>query len=261
MTGVQDIFGRLLREIGHYLAAAPGSRLRQRVALRGLDERLLADSGITRAMAERCRLFRRGGSEDAAAEPIASAHPDSDPRASPAKGRLVVRDSTLADMPAIRTIYAHHVVHGLASFEEVAPSTAEMVVRRAAVLAAGLPYLAAEIDGRVVGYSYATAYRPRPAYRHTIKVSVYVAHDSRGQGIGKALMQTLMARCAAGPWRQLVAVIGDSGNAGSIGLHRSLGFHHVGTLEAVGFKCGRWVDTVIMQCALTTEDGTICSAH
>lgn len=260
MTGALDIFGRLVREIGHYLATAPGSRLRQRAALRGLDERLLADIGITRAMAERCRLFR-GGSEDTAAEPIASAHPDPNPRPSAAKGRLVVRDSTLADMPAIRTIYAHHVIHGLASFEEVAPATVEMIARRAAVRDAGLPYLAAEIDGRVAGYSYATAYRPRPAYRHTIEVSVYVAHDSRGQGVGKALLRALMARCAAGPWRQLVAVIGDSGNAGSIGLHRSLGFHHVGTLEAVGFKCGRWVDTVIMQCPLTTEGRTIRSAH
>ncbi len=189
------------------------------------------------------RILRRAGRGPSAA-------PD---RAPAPAGRLLVRDASLADMAEIQAIYAHHVVHGLASFEEAPPSISDMIARRAAVLAAGLPYLAAEIEGRVVGYSYATGYRPRPAYRHTLEVSVYVEQGCRGRGVGKALMRELMARCAAGPWRQLVAVIGDSGNAGSIALHRSLGFRPVGTLEAVGYKHDRWVDTVIMQYALNGE--------
>ncbi len=191
-----------------------------------------------------CRILRRDGRGHAAAADRAPA---------PA-GRFVVRDASLADMAEIQAIYAHHVIHGLASFEEAPPPISDMIARRAAVLAAGLPYLAAEADHRVVGYSYASGYRPRPAYRHTLEVSVYVEQGCRGRGVGKALMRELMARCAAGPWRQLVAVIGDSGNAGSIGLHRSLGFRPVGTLEAVGFKHDRWVDTVIMQYALNGED-------
>jgi phosphinothricin acetyltransferase len=125
-----------------------------------------------------------------------------------------------------------------------------MLARRASVLDLGLPYLAAEAAGQVVGYSYATGYRPRPAYRHTIEDSVYVAERMQGRGIGRALLSALIARCETGPWRQMVAVIGDSGNAGSIALHRQQGFRLVGTFEAVGFKLGRWVDTVLMQRAL-----------
>ncbi len=158
-----------------------------------------------------------------------------------------VRDAVSADMAEIQEIYAHHVLHGLATFEEVPPSAAEMTGRRAAVLAAGLPYLAAEIDGRVVGYSYATAFRARPAYRYTVEDSVYVRDGMAGRGIGVALLAELIRRCEAGPWRQMIAVIGDSANAASISLHRRLGFVHAGTLAAVGFKLGRWVDTVQMQ--------------
>ncbi len=165
-----------------------------------------------------------------------------------------VRDAAAADMPAIQAIYAHHVLHGLATFEEVPPSVDDMVARRAAVLNAGLPYLAAWIDERVVGYAYATAYRPRPAYRHTIEDSVYVAQGSSGRGIGSALLRALIERCERGPWRQMLAVIGNSGNTGSIALHRSLGFEPIGTLHAVGFKLGRWVDTVLMQRALGDGD-------
>ena len=159
-------------------------------------------------------------------------------------------------MPAIQAIYAHHVLHGLATFEEVPPSTTELLSRRDVVLKAGLPYLAAEIEGQLVGYSYATFYRPRPAYRHTVEDSVYVADRFAGRGIGSALLSELITRCSTGPWRQMLAVIGNSGNAGSIALHRRLGFRHVGTLTAVGFKLGRWVDTVVMQRPLGDGDAT-----
>ena len=168
-----------------------------------------------------------------------------------------VRDAEDGDMADIQSIYSRHVLHGLATFEEAPPSVAEMADRRAAVLAAGLPYLAAEIDGRVVGYSYATSFRPRPAYRHTIEDSVYVREGMGGHGIGVALLSALVSRCEVGPWRQMVAVIGDSGNAASIALHRRLGFRHTGTLAAVGFKLGRWVDTVQMQRSLGAGDTTL----
>lgn len=170
---------------------------------------------------------------------------------------VVVRDATEADLPAIQSIYARHVLHGLATFEEVPPTTDELSGRRAAVLQLGLPYLVAEVDGRIAGYSYATTYRARPAYRYTIEDSVYVQDQYAGQGIGKALLGTLIARCETGPWRQMLAIIGNSGNAGSIGLHRSLGFEPVGTLKAVGFKLGRWVDTVLMQRGLGAGSVTL----
>lgn len=169
---------------------------------------------------------------------------------------VLVRDATEADMVAIQAIYAHYVLDGLATFEQVPPSTEEMVSRRASVLGARLPYLVAEIRGRVVGYCYATSYRPRPAYRHTIEDSVYVANGLGGRGISSLLLKALIARCEQGPWRQMLAVIGNSGNAGSIGLHRSLGFQPVGTLIAVGCKLGQWVDTVLMQ--RTLGDGATC---
>jgi phosphinothricin acetyltransferase len=160
-------------------------------------------------------------------------------------------------MASVQTIYAHHVLHGLATFEEVPPSADELLSRRASVLKLGLPYLVAELDGRVVGYSYATAYRSRPAYRYTIEDSVYVADGLGGQGIGTALLDALIARCEIGPWRQMLAVVGDSGNEGSIALHRRLGFQPVGTLKAVGFKLGRWVDTVLMQRELGEGRGAL----
>lgn len=172
------------------------------------------------------------------------------------KGAVLVRDAQASDMVAVQAIYAHHVLHGLATFEEVPPGVEEIQSRRAAVLAAGLPYLVAEIGGQVMGYAYATAYRPRPAYRHTVEDSVYVAEGQGGRGIGAALLGALIARCEAGPWRQMVAVIGNSGNAGSIALHRRMGFGEVGTLRSVGFKLGRWVDTVLMQRAIGPGDGT-----
>ncbi len=170
---------------------------------------------------------------------------------------ITLRDATEADMAAVLAIYADHVLHGLASFEETPPGLDEMLARRAAVRQLGLPYLVAEAGGAVVGYSYATAYRPRPAYRFTVEDSVYVADGLGGRGIGSALLGELIARCEAGPWRQMFAVIGDSGNAASLGLHRSLGFAPVGTLRSVGFKFGRWVDTVLMQRPLGPGDETL----
>ena len=170
---------------------------------------------------------------------------------------LIIRDARDADMDAIQAIYAAHVLRGLASFEEVPPTPGEMRERRASVLKLGLPYIAAERNGTIVGYSYATTYRPRRAYRYTVENSVYIAEGLGGNGIGTALLRELIARCEAGPWRQMIAVIGDSANAGSIALHRRLGFQMVGTLPAVGFKFGRWVDSVLMQRALGAGDTTL----
>lgn len=163
---------------------------------------------------------------------------------------MIVRDARPEDMAAVQAIYAAEVLRGLASFEEVPPDAPAMETRRQAVVALGLPWLVAERDGHVAGYAYASSYRPRPAYRHTVECSVYVDAAVRGRGIARALMAELIARCERDGWRQMIAVIGDSGNAASIGLHAAMGFRNVGTLEAVGFKFGRWVDSVLMQRAL-----------
>jgi phosphinothricin acetyltransferase len=176
--------------------------------------------------------------------------------AADSRSAILVRDARDADIDAVTKIYAAHVLHGLASFEEVPPSLDEMKSRRAAVLRLGLPYLVAELDGRVIGYSYATSYRTRPAYRYTVEDSVYVEDGLHGRGIGTALLAELIARCERGPWRQMLAVIGDSDNAGSIALHRRLGFMPAGNLVSVGFKFGRWVDSVFMQRALGPGDLT-----
>ena len=159
----------------------------------------------------------------------------------------MIRDARDGDLPAIQEIYAHHVMHGLASFEESAPTAEELRKRREAVLALKLPYLVAEIDGRIAGYAYASPYRARSAYRHSLEDSVYVRDGEGGKGVGAALLAAIIERCEQGPWRQMIAVIGDSQNLASIGLHRKLGFRVVGTLEAVGFKFGRWVDSVLIQ--------------
>jgi L-amino acid N-acyltransferase YncA len=166
---------------------------------------------------------------------------------------ITVRDAQESDMGAVLRIYTPNVLLGFATFEEVPPTPDEMLGRRKAVLAAGLPYLVAVRDQEVVGYAYATAYRPRPAYRHTIENSVYVAHAQHRSGVGAALLGALITRCEAGPWRQMVAVIGDSANTGSIALHCRLGFEMVGTLRNVGFKHKRWVDTVLMQRTLSND--------
>jgi phosphinothricin acetyltransferase len=163
---------------------------------------------------------------------------------------IAIRDATEHDIFTIERIYAHHVQTGTASFEEEPPSAAEIDKRRADVQQRGLPYLVAELEGEMVGYAYATPYRPRPAYRYTIEDSVYVAQSHPRRGIGGALLTALIARCEAGPWRQMIAVIGDSANVGSIGLHQRFGFRHVGTLRDVGWKLGRWLDSVVMQRSL-----------
>ncbi len=168
-----------------------------------------------------------------------------------------VRDAVETDVSAITAIYSHHVLTGCASFEEVPPTVAETAARREGVLKLGAPYLVAEFDGRVVGFAYANTYRARPAYRHTIEDSVYVAHDALGRGVGGALLAELIRRCEAGPWRQMIAVIGDSANAGSVAVHRKLGFEMTGTFRAVGFKFGRWVDSVLMQRALGDGETTL----
>jgi L-amino acid N-acyltransferase YncA len=163
---------------------------------------------------------------------------------------MEIRDAVHSDLGAVHEIYAHHVLHGLASFEEIPPDVDEMRIRWEGVRALELPYIVAELDGIVAGYAYAGLYRTRSAYRHTIEDSVYVRHGMAGRGVGLALLTELIERCTGGPWRQMVAVIGDSANTPSIALHRKLGFREVGTLEAVGFKFGRWVDSVLMQRAL-----------
>ena len=161
-----------------------------------------------------------------------------------------LRPTEPRDLPAIAAIYGHHVRTGLASFETEAPDEAEMRRRYDSVHAKGFPYLTAEVDGRVVGYAYANLYRERPAYRFTLEDSLYVHPDFTGKGIGRLLLTQLIADCEKAGCRQLIAVIGDSGNAPSIGIHSALGFAMVGTFRSVGWKHERWVDTVHMQRAI-----------
>jgi L-amino acid N-acyltransferase YncA len=159
---------------------------------------------------------------------------------------ILIRDSLPSDVPAICAIYGHSVQSGVASFELSPPDEAEISRRRDATLAAGFPYLVAEEDGKTVGYAYAGAYRPRPAYRFTVENSVYVAPDQQRKGVGRALLPALIARCEAAGFRLMVAVIGDSGNHASIALHAAFGFTHAGLLPNVGWKHGRWLDSVLM---------------
>ncbi|KMO37432.1 GCN5 family acetyltransferase [Methylobacterium variabile] len=168
---------------------------------------------------------------------------------------VVLRPCTDEDLAAVTAIYAHAVATGRASFELAPPGEAEMRQRRAALVAGGYPYLVAERDGAVVAYAYAGPYRTRPAYRNTVETSVYVSPDMAGRGLGRRLLERLIAEATASGFRQMVAVIGDSDNAASIGLHAALGFHHVGVLRAVGWKHGTWLDTVLMQRALGPGDG------
>jgi phosphinothricin acetyltransferase len=158
-----------------------------------------------------------------------------------------VRPATPADIPAITRIYAHAVRHGTASFEFEPPDEAEMARRQRALLDAGYPYLVAEIDGAVMGYAYAGPYRTRPAYRYTVENSVYIAADAQRRGIGRALINRLIAESEARGYRLMIAVIGDSAQTPSIELHRAAGFKLVGTFEAVGYKFDRWLDSVLMQ--------------
>jgi phosphinothricin acetyltransferase len=170
---------------------------------------------------------------------------------------LVVRDSAAADLPTIQRIYAHHVRHGFASFEEVPPDIAELGRRREDILARGLPHLVVERDGEVRAFAYAGPYRLRTAYRYTVEDSVYVAPDAIGQGLGRAALTEVIRRATALGMRQMVAVIGDSGNSASIRLHEALGFRRAAVLQAIGFKLGRWVDSVIMQRSLGPGDSQL----
>ena len=169
----------------------------------------------------------------------------------PASGPVTVRAAVAGDLAAIAAIYTHHVETGLGTFELAAPDGAEMRRRWQDVVERGLPYLVAVLPERAVaGYAYASPYRARPGYRYTVEDSVYVDPDCTGQGAGRALLAALIAACAPLGYRQMVAVIGGSDNAASIGLHAALGFERVGCLTAVGRKFDRWVDTVLMQRAL-----------
>jgi phosphinothricin acetyltransferase len=165
-----------------------------------------------------------------------------------------VRSAADADLPAVQAIYAHHVLHGSASFETVPPDLAEMARRHADITGRGMPYLVAEVGGEILGYAYAGPYRPRAAYRFTLEDSVYVAEGAAGRGVGRLLLDRLIADATALGYRQMLAVIGDSGNLGSIVLHQRAGFTHLGTLQSVGFKFGRWLDVVLMQRALGAGD-------
>jgi len=167
---------------------------------------------------------------------------------------IELRWATVADVPLIQSIYAHHVLHGLASFEVDPPPIDEMRRRFEALAGAGYPYLVAADGSIVLGYAYAGAYRTRPAYRYTVEDSVYVHSMATGRGIGRQLLTRLIAECERLGYRQMLAVIGDSANAASIQVHRACGFVEAGVLRSVGFKFGRWVDSVIMQRALGDGD-------
>ena len=160
---------------------------------------------------------------------------------------MLIRPALPGDAPAVAVVYAPHVLHGTASFEEVPPDAAEMGRRMAAVLDRGWPWLVAERDGRILGYAYAAQLKPRAAYRYTCENSIYLDSDAVGHGIGTLLLAALIEASVACGFRRMVAVIGDSGNAASIALHARHGFAHAGTLAQVGFKFGRWLDVVHMQ--------------
>ena len=161
-----------------------------------------------------------------------------------------IRDAEEADLPQITAIYAHYVRTHTASFEIDPPDEVEMRERWISIRTAGLPYVVAEHEGRVLGYCYVAKYRTRPAYRYTVENSVYVTHDCARRGVGRSLLEHVVSVCERAGYREIIAVIGDSENRSSIGLHAKLGFVHVGTLRNVGFKFDRWLDSVIMQRSL-----------
>ena len=165
-----------------------------------------------------------------------------------------IRAATDADLEAIRAIYAHEVEHGTATYEVVAPDAGEMARRRRALVDAGYPFLVASADGRVAGYAYGSAYRTREGYRWTVEDSIYVDAAYRGRGIGASLLRELIARCEAGGWRQMVAVIGDGSNLASIRLHEAQGFRIAARFPGLGRKFGRWLENVQMQRALGEGD-------
>ena len=165
-----------------------------------------------------------------------------------------VRTAEIGDVAAITQIYGHAVLHGTGTFEIDPPDAGEMAARHARVLAGGYPYLVATDGERVLGFAYAAAYHSRPAYRFTVEDSIYVGPDARGQGVGKALLSVLVVRAVSAGFRQMIAVIGDSGNSASIRLHAAMGFRPAGKLASSGWKSGRWLDVVLMQRALGPGD-------
>ena len=173
---------------------------------------------------------------------------------------LDIRPTAAADLPAITEIYEHAVRYGTATFELIPPDLTEMTRRFGVLMEGGFPYFAATLEGKVIGYAYAGAYRPRPAYRFTVENSVYLQPATHRRGVGLQLLQRLIAECEACGYRQMIAVIGDSANAGSIGVHTKCGFQTIGTHPNVGFKFGRWLDTVMMQRALGDGGTTLPAA-
>ena len=166
----------------------------------------------------------------------------------------IIRQSLQADIPAITAIYAHHVLNSTGTFETEAPSEQDMSNRRADVLAKGLPYLVAVDQNDVVGFAYGNWFKPRPAYRYSVEDSIYLAPDQQGKGLGRALLAELIARCEAVGIRKVMAIVGDSANTGSVGVHVALGFEQVGKIQACGWKFGAWRDIVIMQKTLGLGD-------
>ena len=169
---------------------------------------------------------------------------------------ISIRNVDDSDMAAIQKIYAHHVLHGLASWEETPPDEAEIRRRCDAITVDGFPYIVALSEGEILGYAYASKYRPRPAYRHTVENTIYVKDGAHRRGIGRKLLAELITRCTDMGLRRMVAIIGDSANSGSIGLHESAHFEHVGTIPSCGFKNGQWLDQVIMQRSLGEGEST-----
>lgn len=167
-----------------------------------------------------------------------------------------IRPSVDSDLPAITRIYAHHVLHGTGTFETTPPSEADMAVRRADVLAKGLPWLVLEEDGQVLGFAYGNWFKPRPAYRYSVEDSIYLVPESAGKGLGRALLAELMAAFQRAGVRKVMAVIGDSDNVGSVNVHRALGFEQAGVIRSCGWKFGRWLDIVLMDKSLGAGDSS-----
>ena len=168
----------------------------------------------------------------------------------------LIRPSTDHDIAAITRIYAHHVLHGTGTFETTPPTEADMLTRRADVLSKGLPWLVLEDGGNVIGFAYGNWFKPRPAYRFSVEDSIYMAPEATGKGLGRALLAELMAALERAGVRRVMAVIGDSANVGSIGVHRALGFEPAGSITACGWKFGRWIDIVFMQRSLGAGDNS-----
>lgn len=168
----------------------------------------------------------------------------------------LIRPSTEHDLPAITRIYGHHVLHGTGTFETTPPTLEEMSARRADVLSKGLPWLVVEEAGQVLGFAYGNWFKPRPAYRFSVEDSIYLAPEAAGKGLGRALLAELLTTLERSGIRKVMAVIGDSANAGSIGVHKALGFEQVGVVQACGWKFGRWLDIVMMQRAIGDGDRT-----